>query len=281
MLFIFYYVKTQKWRTECPAHECHSFAFVISVPKKGTFSASFSILHGFQMCPGGCGWWMHVSCNIVVRRLVRRALGQDCFVARLVIWSLTQWSTWQLWRSSFGEWTGTVTHACSWKPVWLAWAWMGFGDCKALTSTVSSYLHSAPIQIPQTVCPGSFLALDFLNFHIKLRKYKMVFLLYILIAFLVPEHSPIFNSSFRYTYKKIGLLSILNHQGQGQYSLQKMSSISSNRVRQMWLKTAWRLCGSLWLTFSSHLCPYLDAGFLNRQQDALCSVQGETGVVFL
>ena len=59
---------------------------------------------------------------------------------------------------------------------------MGFGDCKALISMVSNYLHSALYpDIAKQSAQDLFSFGFFLNF-IKLRKYKMVFLLYILIS---------------------------------------------------------------------------------------------------
>lgn len=149
MLFIFYYVKTKKLENRMSSTWASFLCFhYFCLKKKKGLSASFSILHGFQMCPGGCEVAeveSHVRCNILVRRLVRRGIGSGLFCSLgLVIWSLTLMEPPGSCEGQVsGEWTGAVTHACSWKPVWLAWAWIGFGDCKALTSTVSSYLHSA------------------------------------------------------------------------------------------------------------------------------------------
>lgn len=142
-------LRHRNWNTECPAHERHSFAFIISVlKKKRGLSALFSILHGFQMCPGWCEVAeveLHVRCNIWVRRLVRRGIGSGLFCSLgLVTWLLTLMEPPGSCEGQVsGEWMVVVTHICSWKPVWLAWALMGFGDCKALTSMVSNYLHSA------------------------------------------------------------------------------------------------------------------------------------------
>ena len=159
-----------------------SLSLFLSLKKKKGLSAPFNILHGFQMSAVGCEVaevQLHIPCDVLVRRW--RGLGSGlCCSLGLVAWSLTLREPCGGFEGQVsGEWTVAVTHVCSWEPVAgsLHGLWW-------LQGTDSHHLQWAPfIQILQSSLPRDLFGFRFFFYFIKLRKYKMIFLLYILIAF--------------------------------------------------------------------------------------------------
>jgi len=155
-------LRHRNWNSECPAHERHSFAFIISVfKKKGDFlnylascTASKCALVGVRLLKWNC-----MSAVIYWSEdWSEGALGQDClfpWACNLVADS--DGATWQLWRSSFrgmdsrGH-THMLLKACvagmSLDGLW----WLQGTDFHGVQLSPFSSLS----RYCKAVCPGSF-----------------------------------------------------------------------------------------------------------------------------